>query len=448
MKINFLVFVFAIIFFELTAQNETKTLSLEECIDYAIANNLVLKNQQLTQSMLENNYNQSKYDLLPDINASSRYSNSFGQTFSYEHSRFINEQVKAFNIGIMSQIYLFEGFRKMHTINKRLLETKIGQQRFDILRNQLTISVLNAYLAVLYNYEQIEIINDQLSTTEQQITKTEKLIASGTLTRGDLLAFITQKADEESQLTGYRNQLRTSRLELAQLMNHPEGEFDIERPDVEITARDITDTVTVDYIYSNAKSFLPEVKLVISQFEVAKEEQKLAQSGYYPTLILSAGISTPYNSLAPNPHNSNTDYRLIDQLKDRRQAELGITLSIPIFNKFRTRTSLANAKINVLSAGNEIEKTYQDLYKVIQSTYNDVVSSYHNYEARKKTVEASEESFRFVQQRFNAGAMSAVDYNIEKNKLNQSKSRLLQSKYELIVKLKILDFYRQGTIEL
>ena len=139
---------------------------------------------------------------------------------------------------------------------------------------------------------------------------------------------------------------------------------------------------------------------------------------------------------------------LLDQLRDRRQAEFGVSLSIPIFNKFRNRTNVANAQVETLTTENEIEKVKQDIYKIIQSAYNDVLASRENYNARKQAVEASEESYRFAEQRFNAGAISATDYNIEKNKLNQVKSRLLQSKYDFIVKTKILDFYRGADIQL
>jgi outer membrane protein len=184
------------------------------------------------------------------------------------------------------------------------------------------------------------------------------------------------------------------------------------------------------------------------QLDISKTGEKIAKSGYYPTLALSAALSSPYNNFAINPQNGSTDYMLLDQLRDRRQAEFGVSLSIPIFNKFRNRTNVANAQVETLTTENEIEKVKQDIYKIIQSAYNDVLASRENYNARKQAVEASEESYRFAEQRFNAGAISATDYNIEKNKLNQVKSRLLQSKYDFIVKTKILDFYRGADIQL
>jgi outer membrane protein len=167
---------------------------------------------------------------------------------------------------------------------------------------------------------------------------------------------------------------------------------------------------------------------------------QIAKSGYLPSLTFSMGFSAPYF------RSSNIPFS--DQLKDNSQADIGLSLSIPIFNKFRNRTNMANAQVGILTAENEIEKTKQDIYKLIQSAHNDVVASRENFNARKQAVTASEESFRFAEQRFNAGAISAIDYSLEKNKVNQASSRLLQSKYDLLVKLKILDFYRGAEVQL
>ncbi len=432
----------------LKSQDNLAVFNLRSCIDYAIENNLNIKNQELSQKILQNNYTQSKHELLPDFNASSRFGKNFGQTFSYEQSRFIDQQVTSFNIGLSSYVNLFEGFRKIHTINRRLLELETGQSRHDILKNQLTLEIVNAYFLILYNQEQLEIIVEQLSTTKQQIEKTHKLIQSGTVTRGDLLALISQRADEESQLVGYKNQIKISMLNLSQLMNYNNGLFDIERPDLEHYMLTFTDTVSINTIYSEALTFLPDVKLANFQLCISKKDEKIAKSGYYPTLTVSAGFSTPYNNLAINPQDANVDYLLFDQLRDRRQAEVGISLSIPIFNKLRNRTNVVNAQIGVLTSENEIEKTKQDIFKLIQSAYNDVLASRENYNARKEAVDAGEESYRFAEQRYNAGAISAIDYNLEKNKLNQTKSRLLQSKYDFLIKTKILEFYRGVDLQL
>ena len=430
------------------AQENTQTLDLPTCINYAIEHNLNLKKQELSQQVLQNNYKQSKYDLLPDLNAMSRFGQSFGQTFSYEQSQFINQQVTSFNVGLSSNVYLFEGFRKMHTTNRRLLELETGKISYEILKNQLILEIVNAYLITLYNQEQLEILVEQLSTTDQQIERTQKLIESGTVAKGDLLALTSQRAEEESQLVGYENQIKVSLLNLSQLMNYDEGVFEIEKPDIENYILTFSDTLSMEGLYSEAIVFLPEIKLVEVQLDISKTGEKIAKSGYYPTLALSAALSSPYNNFAINPQNGSTDYMLLDQLRDRRQAEFGVSLSIPIFNKFRNRTNVANAQVETLTTENEIEKVKQDIYKIIQSAYNDVLASRENYNARKQAVEASEESYRFAEQRFNAGAISATDYNIEKNKLNQVKSRLLQSKYDFIVKTKILDFYRGADIQL
>ena len=190
------------------AQENTQTLDLPTCINYAIEHNLNLKKQELSQQVLQNNYKQSKYDLLPDLNAMSRFGQSFGQTFSYEQSQFINQQVTSFNVGLSSNVYLFEGFRKMHTTNRRLLELETGKISYEILKNQLILEIVNAYLVSLYNQEQLEILVEQLSTTDQQIERTQKLIESGTVAKGDLLALTSQRAEESRNWLDMRIKLK------------------------------------------------------------------------------------------------------------------------------------------------------------------------------------------------------------------------------------------------
>ncbi|MDD4745902.1 MAG: TolC family protein [Salinivirgaceae bacterium] len=412
----------------LHSQTEPREQTLKECIDYAIENNLTLKNQTLIQSILENNYQQAKYDRLPDVNASSNLGINFGQSFDLQANKFISERATNFNIGAMANVDLFNGFYKYHSINKRLLETHSGAFQSEIIQNRIILDVLNAYLQILFNKEQSEIVNKQLETTNLQIDRAEKLINSGTITKGDLLSLLSQKAEEESQLIAYKNMVRMSELGLIQLMNYTETTIEIVKPNINETIITTTLPEEIEALYGEALAFLPELKLTENQLQTSHQVLKLSKSGYYPSLRMNAGFST--------------------QLKDRKYFDLGMTLSIPIFSKFRNRTNVQNAKIEILQSENDILKTKQDIYKIIQSVHNDVLASRENYKSRQQLVTANEESFRFAEQRFNAGAINAIDYNLEKNKLTSAISKLLQSKYDLLIKLKVLDFYRGQDIEL
>lgn len=432
----------------LHSQTEPREQTLKECIDYAIENNLTLKNQTLIQSILENNYQQAKYDRLPDVNASSNLGINFGQSFDLQANKFISERATNFNIGAMANVDLFNGFYKYHSINKRLLETHSGAFQSEIIQNRIILDVLNAYLQILFNKEQSEIVNKQLETTNLQIDRAEKLINSGTITKGDLLSLLSQKAEEESQLIAYKNMVRMSELGLIQLMNYTETTIEIVKPNINETIITTTLPEEIEALYGKALAFLPELKLTENQLQTSHQVLKLSKSGYYPSLRMNAGFSTNYNNQFTNPLDIANKYGFSTQLKDRKYFDLGMTLSIPIFSKFRNRTNVQNAKIEILQSENDILKTKQDIYKIIQSVHNDVLASRENYKSRQQLVTANEESFRFAEQRFNAGAINAIDYNLEKNKLTSAISKLLQSKYDLLIKLKVLDFYRGQDIEL
>ena len=424
------------------AQTDEKIWNLQECIEFAIQNNLDLRNQTLNLDILHNNYQQSKYDLLPNLNASSSFSNSFGQTFSEDQVKFVDERVTSFNIGIFTSVQLFEGLRKYHTINRNLLEKENGQTRYEILKNQITLEIVNTYLQIIYNSEHTKIIEEQLLITEQQIEKTKKLIQSGSIPSGDLYTLLSQKADEASQIITYKNLTKQATLSLTQAMNLNSTGVEIFRPQIDSLHLMESLPPVIDSIYSDALNFMPELKYAEIQQQLLHKDMKITKSGYYPSLSLSAGFSGNYNNLAVDLATGSQDYPFFDQLGDKRQAQISLNLSIPIFSKFNNRTNVQNIKINIEQADNDILRTKQDIYKVIQSAYNDVIASVENMNARQQAVFASEESFRYAEQRYNAGAIGVIDYNLEKNKLNQAKSKLLQSKFDLLVKIKILEFYR------
>lgn len=443
MKIFLLTLLILFLTINPTVSQEIKKIwNIQDCVDFAVENNVELRNQTFSLDILENNYNQSKYDLLPDLNISSDFSNTFGQAFSEDRLEFVTDRITSFNVGLFTSIQLFEGLRKYHTINRTLLEQETGKLQYEVLKNQITLEIVNAYLQIIYNSEYKKIQQEQLLITEQQIEKTNKLIESGSIPSGDLYTLLSQKADEEAQITTYKNLERQATLSLTQAMNLAESEIDIFRPQIDSLPLMEMLPPTIDSIYADALNFMPELKYAEVMQQIRQKDVQIARSGYYPSLSLSAGFSSNYNNLAIDLATNSQDYPFFDQFGDKRQVQISLNLNIPIFSKFNNRTSVQNAKIYIEQADNEITRTKQDIYKVIQTAHNDLLASIENMNARQQSVLTSEEAFRYAEQRYNVGTIGIIDYNLEKNKLNQAKLRLLQSKFDLLVKIKILEFYR------
>jgi len=421
--------------------------SLRQCIDSALINNLNIKEQVFAQQVLENNYRQSKYDFLPDLNASSRVSEYFGQTFNYERVRFIDERITSYSFGISTSVALFEGFRKYYTMNKRLIDAQGGKFQMDLIKNQLTLEIVNTYLTILYNQEQAQGLKQQMAVIDQQIERTKKMVEAGKIPLGELYSLLSQKAEEEAQFNRYISQITIAKIALSQQMNIQTIDFEISAPDIDSLTFQFLQENPVDHFFDEAIHFLPEIQLADNALQSAKLDLEIARSRIYPSLYLSGGMSFPYNNKALNP-TTGGDYPFFDQLSDRKQTEIGITLSIPIFNKLQNRTNIQNAQLKILSSENSIQKARQQVYKSVQSAYHDVLNAQKNYQSRAEALKAAQESYRFAEQRFNSGSISATDYLVEKAKLNQSIIQLTQSKYDFLVKLKVLDFYRGIEINL
>ncbi len=434
-----------LIFFSRNAFGQS-IFTLQQCVDSALINNLTIKEQGYTIQYLENNYQQTKYDLLPDLRASSRLSEYFGQTFNFERTRFIDERITSFSVGISSNVALFEGFRKYHLINRSKLDLASGKERLELLKNQITLEVVNSYLTILYNQEQSKILVGQIEITSQQIERAKKMVDAGKIPFGELYSLFSQKAEEEAQWNRYQSQVQMAKILLSQQMNIRNTEFDIVVPDLDSLTVDFELNSSIEQFVSEALQFLPEMRLAENSLLSAKYDLAIAKSALYPSLYLSSGLSFPYNSKAISP--TGGDYPFFDQLKDRKQAEIGLSLSIPVFNRFQNRTNIKNAQLQIITKESALDRTRQDIFKAVQSAYNDVLIAQKNLKSREEALKAAREAYRFAEQRFNAGTISAADYSQEKARLNQASMQLLQAKYDFVVKMKILDFYRGVKIKL
>ena len=422
--------------------SQGKVWSLEECIRYAIENNIQIKQQGIQTKYQKNALDISKYRILPTINGSASHNYSFGRALDQTTYLYTDQQtVQSNNFYIGGSLNLFNGLQNYNNIKKSEYELLAGEQDLQNIKDNIALSVALDYLQILLNKELVIATQNQLDITQQQIEKTQKLVEAGSVAKGNLLQIEAQAAQEELQLINIVNQLDISILNITQLLelNTPE-DFEIVIPEISIdTNRYISGNI--DEIFATAQGTRPEVKSSELSLTASEYDLKIARGSRSPRLSMSHSFSTGYSSIRQKVIGTGK-YSFADQVNDNINYGIGFSLNIPILNGWQVNKNISNSLLGVENSRYALEGTKKQLYKNIQKAYTDAAAALKKYTASTKAVASAEESFRYTEQKFNVGLVTPVDYNAGKTQLLNSQSDMAQAKYEYIFKTKVLDFYK------
>lgn len=445
--------VFIYIIFLVTSEvtlSQKQNWSIEDCIKYAIGNNIQIKQQVIQTEFRKNSLDLAKLKLLPSLNGSATHNYSFGRALDQTTYSFTEHQtVQSNNFYIGGSLDLFNGLQNYNTIQKNKYELLGSEQDLQNIRDNISLGVALAYLQILLNKELVTATGNQLQITLQQIEKTKKLVDAGSLARGNLLQIEAQAAQEELQLINVKNQLDISYLNLTQLLElkTPEG-FEIVTPEISIDTNQIV-SGEIDDIYTLAQGLRPEIKSSEMKLAASEYDLKIANGGRSPRLSMNHSFSTGYSDIRkkilgvdPSAGTIYGKYSFADQINDNINYGLGFSLNIPILNGWQINKNISNSRLNIENSRFVLEATKKQLYKNIQQAYSDAAAALKKYNASIKAVSSSEESFRYTEQKFNIGLVTSVDYNAAKNQLLNVQSDLAQAKYDYVFKTKVLDFYK------
>lgn len=433
-----------------TSLRAQKIWSLEDCIVYAYENNISIQQQALNTQYNDNLLKQSKINQLPNLNAGVNQNFLFGRSLDETTYRFTESQrTITSNVNVASSLTLFQGLQQRNTIQQNEFNLMASLQDLEKLKNNISMQLASGYLQILFNMEILEVAEIQHETTLQQVERTSKLVEAGSLARGSLFEIQAQAASEELNVIEAENALDISYLTLTQMLDLDSvGEFEIEIPEFGDVAREPI-TLTIDEVYQEGLGVLPRIRSAELQVKSAEKGLNIAQGGRSPSLILRGSYGTGYSDarqllvgLDPELNPVWEDYPFWDQMKDNRNIAFTFGLNIPIFNKTMISTNISNSKLNVLNYELALETSKMDLYKSIQQAYADAKASRRAYLATETALVSMEESFKYTEEKYEVGLVNAVDYNIEKTRLTNTQSNLVQAKYDYIFKMKVLDFYR------
>jgi outer membrane protein len=420
------------------------TWSLQECIDYALENNIVIKQQGLNTQYNENLVSQAKSDMLPNLNAGASNNYSFGRSLNNDN---VYENVNSTQVNgyASSNMTLFNGFILQNTIRQNKLNLEVAIQEMQKTKDDIILNIAASYLEILFAEELSQIAEDQIVVTKQQIDRTQKLVDAGSLARGALLEIEAQLAREELQQVNDRNRVQLAYLNLYQLLELPiEKSFTIEKPLLPEIKANVTMSNSFD-VFKNAVNTRPEIIAAQLRVASARSQLDIAKGYNYPSLSLGGNYNNNYFNII----NSEFEQRSFrEQIKSNSRYGFGVNLNIPLFNRFQVKNSISNAKLQIQDYEYRLQTATNVLRKDIEQAYTNALAALNKYISSEKAVESMEEAFRYTEEKFNVGMINTVEYNESKNYLTVAQSELLQARYEYIFRAKILDFYNGIPIEL
>lgn len=419
-----------------------KIWTLEECIQYAHQNNLQIKRQELLADVSEVDLQQSRFAMLPNLNASFSHNFSSGRSLNTETYEWETRSQQDGSLGAGSNLTLFNGLQKYNTIQKGKFDLLRDQANVEKIKNDITLSIATSYLQILFAYELLELAKSQRDVTLQQVDRISKMVDVGNKARGDLLEIQAQLANDNLDVTNAENSLQISYVDLIQLLElelDSLGSFRIDRPVIQDIEMD--GIQNVNELYAEALNVLPQVRSAEHNLQGREKDLSISKGARFPELYMGGYYYSRYNNTATDPVNPLETYNYIDQIKDNQYRQLSFSLSVPVFNRRQVESYVSKSKIAVKNAQYELEQTRKNLYKDIQQAQSDAIAALDKYKASIQAVESNQEAFNYTQQKFEVGLVNSVDYNIAKNELLIASSNLLQAKYEYIFKTKILDFY-------
>ena len=422
-----------------TTNTVAKVWSLENCIAYALENNITVKDAALNTNLAEVDYNKSKSSRLPNLFGSASQNFSSGNTIDPITSDYVTDQINSTNVGINSAMTLFQGNQLNNQIkqNKLLLEQSTYLE--EVEKNNIVLNLLETYLQALYSKESITIAENNLKASEQEVIRAKTRLDAGTIALNDYTDAQSQAATNKYNIIAAKNNYQQYIIALKQLLElTPSNPLEIESIDENM------DLINLELnqveIYNKALKTLPEINASNLNIAANEKELDIAKGGFLPSLYLSGSVGSGYTSI-----NNNT---FSDQFDVNFNQKIGLSLNIPIFNRNQTKASVQTAKINIEKAEIQKQNTQKDVYRKIETAYQNTLSAQEQLIAAEASKVAAAQSYKLALKKYELEDLSTTDLVISQNTYTNAQQNYLQAKYLNILYHQLLQFYQGNDIKL
>lgn len=420
----------------MASQAQVKKWTLRECVDYALENNISIKQSELDIKTSEINKKDAFGNFLPTVNASVSHSWSIGLAQDPVTFDAVNATTKNLSGGISSGVDLYSGLRNINQLHRSNLDILASKYQLDKMKDDISLFVANSFLQILFNKEQYKVLKAQQEVTKLELQRTNELVDAGVLPRGDLLEIQATIASQEQQIVNAENAIMIAKIQLAQILLIEDYQnFDTADIDYEVPPTNILNE-SAEIIVAKAKEERYDIKIAETNTKMAEYDVKIAKGALQPTLRGSYSFSSNYftSGLFDTP-----DFET--QISDNKNHNFGIQLNIPIFNGFAAKNNVSRSKVNLERSKIQLEQANLDLETTVYQAYNDTKGALKAYEAAQKTLAAREEAYNYSKERYNVGLLNSFDFSQSQNRFEAAQSEVIRTKYDYIFKLKVLEFY-------
>lgn len=476
MKICFSIIAFCLSpFVHLSAQEKW---NLQQCVEYAMQNNISVKQADVQARFDKLSLDQSKMALYPSANSQHSAGYQFGRSIDPTSNQFTTSEILFANHNLNLDMDLFNWFRKKNTIEVNKYTAAASVAKMEKARNDVALNVANAYLAALLNKEQIRVSEVQLSQSREQVANIQKQVDAGALPELNLAEMQTQLSNDSATLITAKANHTLSLLQLKALLNMDAARaFDIVSPPVESIPVEPLAELEPAVVFASALENLPQQKINELNVKAAQKNVLVARSAMYPSLSFFGGLGSRYSNaqkLIPNNfqmttvpigavningtnyvvntqmnqpagYDKNTYFR---QLSNNFSQNFGLGLNIPIFNGATARTNWKKAQLNVESQQLLKEQDANTLKQDIYQAHANAVAAIEKYNASRVTMANAQKAYDFAFKRFEVGLLKPIDLITNQNNLFRAKINMLSAQYDYVFKIKLLEFYKGKGLKL
>jgi len=426
------------------SQAQTKAWTLEECVRYAIKNNITIKQSELDTISANIDKRGAFGRFLPSANLSGSHSWNIGLNQDITTGLLRNQTTQFSNVGANVGVDIYKGMQNLNTLRRANLSIVAAKYNLTKMQEDIALNVANAFLQVLFNKENLKVQQEQLSINEKQYKRSEELVKAGSIPRGDLLDVKATVATNKQNVVAAENALLISKLGLAQLLQLKEfWDFDV-IDDTNIKDENNIMAVKPIDIYAKAKENRIELKIAKTNLEMAEKDVLISKGAYQPRLSAYYGFASRVSyadTYDPQTGQVGPPKSPWEQLQTNKGQNFGLQLAIPVFNGFSVKNSVDHSKINLEKTKIALEKADLDLQRNVYTAFTDAKGAMNAHESAITALESREEAYNYAKEKYAVGLMNSFDFNQSQTLLTNAQSEVIRTKYDYIFKIKILEFY-------
>jgi outer membrane protein len=473
-KIHFIAFSLGLLVFGFTTAKAQQVISLQKAVDLTLANNLTIKQSQITEKLGTEDYKQSKYNKLPSLAVNPQASYNFGRSPNLTTYAYTSQSFLYINAQASLSLTLFQGGQLRNQVLQNKIALDVDKTNTEKVKNDLLLNVVTDYLAILTDQDLVIAAKQQIDLAKITLDRAQKNFDQGAATRADLAQAQSQVSTAELNLITAQNQVDLAILILKQYMEmDPNTAISVEKPDISKLS-DVKTIYDAEEVIRTAISVNPDIKLAELQQSGYAQAIKVAKGSYYPTISLFGGLGSNYSSISQNVtgltnvqqqvgtvQGTNTpviaqvpepvyasSYPFGSQFSNNLNESFGVSMQIPIFNRFTARTSVRKAKLNYEYAQVTTQLAKNTLSKTIIQAMLDLNAAVKSYQSALETYESNKEALNVTKQRYDAGFVNTLDYNTAVTNYNKSQNDMINARYTMIFRSKVIDYYLGNQITL